>query len=246
MITAAVVEGVAAALGLGDRARSAGGSLLGTVEAQDGDGSFIGAAAGQQLDASLMGGGVDLRVLGFNCDCMNADTMIHLEQLAVNQHIVCGVEVGRDEWELEGFDCFPGLVNSRRSETGAGRGQGLAVWVKKSISSYAALAVRTDHYVFVRLDVPGCRPMFIGCVYFAPASSSAEWGGSQERWQAAWEQLQVDLHMLMAVGEVCVLGDFNAHTCSGDDRGMSAQQVFDDLGVPGPGVSVAGPAPVQP
>lgn len=147
------------------------------------------------------------------------------------------VELGRDEWELEGFTCFPGMVRSRRSELGGGKGQGMAIWVHQSMADFATVASSTDHYMFIRLAVPACKPIFVGCVYLPPAGSAVEWGGSRELWLEAWGQLQTETQQLMALGEVCLLGDFNAHSSSCDDRGGSSAQVFDDLGVPGPHVA---------
>jgi len=46
-------------------------------------------------------------------------------------------------------------------------------------------------------------------------------------------QFQTDVRMFQAQGTVLICGDFNAHTGTADDLGAQAQQLLDEMGVPG-------------
>lgn len=177
-----------------------------------------------------------LNILFWNLNVLTAEQAVWLERLARNVDLVLGVETGRDDpFELAGFVCFPGLPRANRSTAGAGRGQGMAVWVRQQYAPHCVCVKRTDYYMWLRLAAPGHRVMFVCVVYLPPSSSVVEWQHGSG-WLQVFADLHVDITAFQALGSVCVFGDFNARTSTMDESSVAAQQLLDAMGVP------AGPA----
>lgn len=145
------------------------------------------------------------------------------------------VEIGRNEPPpLEGFVWFHGAVRRNRSLLGAGRGQGMALAVRSGLSTHCKKMKCTDHTLWVKVAQPGYATVFVCLVYIPPATSRVEWSAEQRQgWKDVFSGLQADITHFSLQGEVCLLGDFNAHTGTLDDRGSLPQQLLDDLGVMG-------------
>ena len=156
---------------------------------------------------------------------------VALEAAASQFDVVMCVETGRDCYELTDFVCLDGLARGNRSHVGAGRGQGMAVWVRQSLSTFVSVEIRSDYYMWLRVALPGCQAFSICCAYFPPQSSTTEWS-TASAWMEAFVQFRTDLLVMQSLGEVAVFGDFNAHTGTADDTGAVSQQVLDAMGVP--------------
>lgn len=146
-------------------------------------------------------------------------------------------ELGRGACpKFEGMTGFPALPSVGRSVRGAGRGQGLCVYVRDRLLPFFSLAKATQHCVWLRFAPPGYTPLFLGGVYVPPASSPA-WqrpdGGQDEGWQDMLAGLQADVQQFSVCGQVCMLGDFNAHTGVLDESGDAGAALLDDLGTMG-------------
>lgn len=140
------------------------------------------------------------------------------------------VEVGREAPPpLPGFECFAGLPRPDRSCRGAGKGQGMAAYVRSQWMQYCGVVKRSEYVLWLRFSVPDRGVFFLGCVYIPPISSEVEWRQS-DGWVAAFESLHADFQTFQSHGPVFVFGDFNAHTGSADDTGWDSQQVLDSMG----------------
>jgi len=62
-------------------------------------------------------------------------------------------------------------------------------------------------------------------VLYTTVSWSADYS-----WEDALHELQADILAFSRLGEVCVMGDLNAHTGDLDDRGEDGQGVLDAMG----------------
>jgi len=145
--------------------------------------------------------------------------------------LVFGAEVGRASFHIPGFGCVSGLPRVRRTGAGPGRGQGMAFWVRDGFARHVSLQAKKDHCMWLRVDLPGSAPLFIGGCTCPLRSSSAEWG-TGDGWVDAFEQLVADIRVFEQRGVVCLVGDFNAHTSTTDDTGIDSQQLLDAMGVP--------------
>lgn len=123
---------------------------------------------------------------------------------------------------------------------GAGKGQGLSVFVRDTLLPFVSLAERSEFFVWLRVALPGCMPLFCCCAYVPPRSSPL-WKHSDGRmgdgWREVFASLFASVGRFAGRGEVAVFGDLNAHTAGLDDVGSASQAVADDLGQAGVGVS---------
>ena len=147
-------------------------------------------------------------------------------------------ELGHTCPAFEGFSAFEGVRSPLRSDVGARRGQGLCMYVREGLAPFCSLVKSTQCWVWVKVRLPGRHPLFVCCVYLPPATSKL-WGSSSADPTACgdmvetYHALQSDIALLQQQGEVCVLGDLNAHTGELDDRALDGAAVLDDLGAPG-------------
>ena len=129
-----------------------------------------------------------------HCLCWNVGVLTEPKQQYV-QELVAGrvdgervslfvlCEMGRTRHSFAGYTGFHGLADATRSSRGAGRGQGLCVFVRDDLVGLSEQVKCTHHSVWVRVSVPGRRPLFVCGVYLPPASSPT--------WQdlgASWEE----------------------------------------------------------
>eukprot|EP00775_Hariotina_reticulata_P009475 gene9475-biopygen11351 len=120
-------------------------------------------------------------------------------------------------------------LDPRRSTRGAGRGQGLLVFVRNRLAAYCKSVKATPYYLWLELALPRAQLVYLCAVYLPPVASVV-WSGEQG-WQDVFEQLTADIMQYKVSGHVCVLGDFNAHTGRLDDVGALAQAVLGELAV---------------
>jgi hypothetical protein len=177
----------------------------------------------------------------FNVCFWNADVLSASKLAQVKKHcnnfwmfdLVLIVEVGREELPevFPGFQSFAGLPRVNRSERGAGKGQGMVALVRQKWAQRCSVVKRADYVMWLRFDFPARVSLFVACVYIPPVVS-VEWQqAGAEAWQDAYSDLQADVAAYQSLGEVCLFGDFNAHTATADDTGVAAQQVLDSMGV---------------
>ena len=146
-------------------------------------------------------------------------------------------EVGHVNPELPGFVLYEGLRYAGRSDVGAGRGQGLCLYVREGLAQFCSL-VKTCHCaVWVKLRLPGKAPLFV-CSVYLPPQGSRYWSPQQVDMLHSgdmvdtFHELQSDVALLSQQGGVCVFGDMNALTGSLDDRAQEADGVIQDMGSP--------------
>jgi hypothetical protein len=139
-------------------------------------------------------------------------------------------EVGRVLPEFVGFTRFQGLGDASRSDRGAGRGQGLCVFVHDDILRFTKLVKATQYTIWLSVREPQRPPLMLCFLYLPPATSTVSWS-RDFCWEDALCSVQQDIKAFSAVGEVCILGDFNAHTAVLDDRGTVCEGVSDDMGL---------------
>lgn len=148
-------------------------------------------------------------------------------------------ELGHTCPDLSGFVAFEGVRSALRSEIGAGRGQGLCLYVREELAPFCSLIKATQCWVWVRVRLPGRRPLFVCAVYLPPRGSTYWSARASEATSVgsmldAYSALQADAVLLKAQGEILMLGDFNARTGCEDDRAMQADSVLDGMGAPAP------------
>jgi endonuclease/exonuclease/phosphatase family metal-dependent hydrolase len=119
-------------------------------------------------------------------------------------------------------------------EQGPGSGRGLLVYAHQSIASHTCKVQEDSHCLWVRVDGRDTA-LYVCCAYFNPASS-VQWTTDGAA-QLAFEQLKLDILKYRALGNVLVMGDFNARTGSLDDRGTEADELLARLGTAVPTVS---------
>lgn len=100
-------------------------------------------------------------------------------------------EVGCELPEFVGFTRFQAAHDPSRATRRAGRGQGLCVYVWDRWVQCASLVKTTRHYVWLCLQLPGCKPLFLAALCVPPASSTAAW--SLGSWQDMMTELQADV-----------------------------------------------------
>ena len=172
----------------------------------------------------------------WNADVLSAGKLAEVSKRCNNFwmfDLVLMVEVGREELPevFPGFQCVAGQPRVNRSERGAGKGQGMVALVRHKWAQRCSVVKKADYVMWLRFDLPGRVSFFVACVYIPPVDS-VEWkqlgAGS---WQEVFSDMQADVAAFQALGEVCLFGDFNAHTATADDTGSAAEQVLDSMGV---------------
>jgi exonuclease III len=138
-------------------------------------------------------------------------------------------EVGHQFPEFPGFTCVPAEADPNRSVRGAGRGKGLGWFVHDAYARYTTTVKSTRHYVWLRVALPLRVPVFVCAVYLPPAGSKVAWS-ADITWEDTLNELQADVAAYSRLGEVCMLGDFNAHTDNLEDRGTACDSLLDDMG----------------
>jgi len=84
-------------------------------------------------------------------------------------------EVGCELPEFVGFTRFQAAQDPSLATRGARRGQGLCVYVWGRWVRYASLGKTHATDVWVCLELPGCKSLFLAALYVPLASSSAPW-----------------------------------------------------------------------
>lgn len=148
----------------------------------------------------------------------------------VSLFVLC--EMGRGQRSFAGFTAYHGRSDPTRSGKGAGRGQGLAVFVRDDLSGLSEVVKCTHHTVWVQVKVPGRRALSVCGVYLPPPGSES-WHELGTSWEEVAAELQADVLQYESQGDVCLLGDFNVHTSCLDDRGVASDSILDSMGVMG-------------
>lgn len=135
-----------------------------------------------------MGAGGDgfkgLNIVSWNVNVLTAEKATYLSDLASRLaadrrlDILMLCEVGRDvPVDIPGFVLYRGVVRQNRSAYGAGKGQGMAVYVRSTLSTYCKKVKATDYYMWLRIALPQRSVMHLACVYIPPEASAVEWQG---------------------------------------------------------------------
>jgi hypothetical protein len=140
--------------------------------------------------------------------------------------------MGRGQKSFAGFKAFHGRSDPTRSGKGAGRGQGLAMFVRDDLSGLSEVVKCTHHTVWVQVKVLGRKTLYVCGVYMPPPGSDS-WHELGTSWEEVAAELQADILQFESQGEVCLLGDFNVPTSCLDDRGAASDSVFNSMGVMG-------------
>jgi len=70
-------------------------------------------------------------------------------------------ELGHTCPAFDGFVAFEGARSPTRSDMGAGRGQGLCLYVRQGLAPFCSLVKSTQCWVWVKLRLPGKRPLYV-------------------------------------------------------------------------------------
>ena len=65
-------------------------------------------------------------------------------------------ELGHTCPAFEGFTAFEGVRSPLRSDGGAGRGQGLCLYVREGLAPFCSLVKVTQCWVWVQVRLPAC------------------------------------------------------------------------------------------
>lgn len=105
--------------------------------------------------------------MAWNVGVLTAAKQQHVQELLMAQEGAAGVsvlvlcEMGRGQHSFGGFTGYYAVADTSRSGRGAGRGQGLGVFVRDNLAGLTTCVKRTHHSVWVKLCVPGRRPVFV-------------------------------------------------------------------------------------
>jgi len=165
-----------------------------------------------------------MKVLFWNLNVVGTDKLVQLEEFIVGYEAILVVEWGKGE-ELSSFLHDLGFVSyfnqqstngytaDGRRRRGAGKGEGICIFVRSDISS--KLVKHSPHSTWVEVLMDG-KQVALGYAYYLHPYTSRYWGRNptlqpDEAREAAFQSIRDDLSVLKASHDhVLLMKDFNA------------------------------------